>query len=84
MNGGLRNKDEVGRHTTNRMSIDDRSTASCTIVVVAKCPIPGHCKTRLIPMLGSIGAAALSKAMLADVLTSVDQCVRGRHRMSVL
>lgn len=39
-----------------------------SIVVVAKCPIPGQCKTRLIPLLGPDGAAKLARAMLSDVL----------------
>jgi len=41
------------------------------IVVVAKCPIPGKSKTRLIPMLGEEGSARLAKAMLSDVLASL-------------
>ena len=39
-----------------------------SIVVVAKCPIPGKSKTRLAPWLGETGAADLAKAMLCDVL----------------
>ena len=45
------------------------------IVVVAKCPIPGSCKTRLVPMLGNDGAANLARAMLSDVLSSICGCV---------
>lgn len=36
--------------------------------VIARAPIPGRTKTRLIPALGEDGAAALSAAMLADVI----------------
>jgi glycosyltransferase A (GT-A) superfamily protein (DUF2064 family) len=44
------------------------------IVVVAKCPIPGKSKTRLIPLLGPEGSARLARAMLSDVLVSLVQC----------
>lgn len=37
-------------------------------VVFTKPPIPGTCKTRLIPALGPEGAAALHRAMAEDVL----------------
>jgi glycosyltransferase A (GT-A) superfamily protein (DUF2064 family) len=43
------------------------------IVVVAKCPLPGTSKTRLAPLLGEDGAAALARAMLSDVLISLSQ-----------
>lgn len=36
----------------------------CRTVVLAKAPIPGNVKTRLIPALGPNGAAALAAAML--------------------
>ena len=42
-----------------------------SIVVVAKCPVPGHCKTRLIPLLGPDDAAKLARAMLMDVLATL-------------
>jgi glycosyltransferase A (GT-A) superfamily protein (DUF2064 family) len=48
------------------------------IVVVAKCPIPGKSKTRLIPLLGKEGSTKLSKAMLSDVLLTLEKCVRSR------
>jgi glycosyltransferase A (GT-A) superfamily protein (DUF2064 family) len=46
-----------------------------TVAVVAKCPIPGKCKTRLIPLLGEEGSSKLARAMLKDVLESLDQYV---------
>jgi glycosyltransferase A (GT-A) superfamily protein (DUF2064 family) len=49
--------------------------AQGSIVVVAKCPLPGQSKTRLIPLLGPQGSAALAKAMLLDVLTTLTACV---------
>lgn len=47
-----------------------RKTLAGSIVVVAKCPIPGQSKTRLIPLTGREGSSQLAEAMLADVLTS--------------
>ncbi|MDP2308659.1 MAG: TIGR04282 family arsenosugar biosynthesis glycosyltransferase [Pseudomonadota bacterium] len=42
-----------------------------TVVVIARVPAPGLAKTRLIPALGAGGAAALCRAMTADVLALV-------------
>ena len=39
----------------------------CAIAVMAKAPQPGRCKTRLAPLLGAEGAAALSAAFLRDI-----------------
>lgn len=49
------------------------------IVVVAKCPIPGKSKTRLIPMLGEAGSSQLAKAMLSDVLVTLSECNQLRN-----
>jgi rSAM/selenodomain-associated transferase 1 len=38
------------------------------IVIMAKAPIPGLCKTRLIPMLGAEGAAVLARKMLKNTI----------------
>ena len=46
------------------------------IVVVAKCPMPGKCKTRLGPFLGEEGAALLARGMLSDVLVTLTESVR--------
>lgn len=46
-----------------------------SVVVFAKCPIPGKSKTRLIPLLGEEGSVGLAKGMLSDVLKSIDGCV---------
>lgn len=43
-----------------------------TIAVVSKCPIPGKTKTRLVPLLGEEGSSQLARAMLSDVLVSLD------------
>lgn len=47
------------------------SSVSGSVVVVAKCPIPGKSKTRLIPLTGVDGSAQLATAMLADVLSAL-------------
>ncbi|KAL7581515.1 hypothetical protein ACA910_022084 [Epithemia clementina (nom. ined.)] len=49
-----------------------QSIKACgTVVVVAKCPVPGQSKTRLAPLLGDRGAANLAKAMLCDVILAL-------------
>jgi rSAM/selenodomain-associated transferase 1 len=39
-------------------------SAGCRIAVLAKAPLPGYAKTRLIPALGAAGAAALAEWLL--------------------
>jgi hypothetical protein len=58
-------------------SMEEHQTAphDGAIVVVAKCPIGGKSKTRLIPLLGEDGSANLARCMLSDVLLTLDQCV---------
>ena len=54
----------------------------CTVIVMAKAPLPGFAKTRLIPALGADGAAALAHRLLdraveqalAANLGAVDLC----------
>jgi uncharacterized protein len=48
-------------------SVDQR----VCICVFAKPPVPGRVKTRLTPLLGSLGAAELAKAFLHDTWASV-------------
>lgn len=50
-------------------------------LVVAKAPIPGRVKTRLAPLLGVDGAAALARAMLLD---TVDGCRAEVEEVGVL
>jgi len=38
------------------------------ILLFAKAPVPGACKTRLIPALGAVGAAALHRELLENTL----------------
>lgn len=44
------------------------------IIVVAKCPIRGKSKTRLIPLLGEDGSVDLARGMLSDVLLTLEHC----------
>eukprot|EP00546_Thalassionema_frauenfeldii_P007503 CAMPEP_0178915888 /NCGR_PEP_ID=MMETSP0786-20121207/12298_1 /TAXON_ID=186022 /ORGANISM="Thalassionema frauenfeldii, Strain CCMP 1798" /LENGTH=285 /DNA_ID=CAMNT_0020589091 /DNA_START=140 /DNA_END=997 /DNA_ORIENTATION=+ len=50
---------------------EQKSTVEGAIVVVAKCPLPGKSKTRLLPLLGEQGTVTLAKAMLCDVLATL-------------
>lgn len=45
--------------------------AEVSLIVIAKSPLPGRAKTRLIPDLGPEGAAALAAACLTDTLEAV-------------
>ena len=45
------------------------TTRSTRLVIFAKAPQPGNVKTRLIPLLGAVGAAQLARRMLAHTLT---------------
>jgi rSAM/selenodomain-associated transferase 1 len=40
---------------------------NCAIAIMAKAPVPGHCKTRLVPKLSPEQAAGLGAAFLADM-----------------
>ena len=67
--------DTVTTTMTNDNVVANVSRVNGTIVVVAKCPIPGKSKTRLIPLLGKEGSTKLAKAMLSDVLQTITKCV---------
>jgi rSAM/selenodomain-associated transferase 1 len=47
-----------------------------TIGVMAKAPVPGHCKTRLAAAIGDARAADLCRAMLLDTLDAITRDVR--------
>jgi rSAM/selenodomain-associated transferase 1 len=53
-----------------------RSGGGCTIGVMAKAPIPGRSKTRLMPLLTPEEAAAMSAAFLRDVTENVRLAAR--------
>ena len=47
-----------------------RDTIECAVAILAKAPIPGLAKTRLIPHLGADGAAALQRWLLRRTLAT--------------
>jgi rSAM/selenodomain-associated transferase 1 len=47
------------------------STCDAALAVFARAPLPGQCKTRLIPSLRPQGAAAFQRVLLADTLRKV-------------
>lgn len=48
------------------------------VILYTKYPRPGHSKTRLIPALGSDGAAKLQKNMTAEMVAKLEQLQNGR------
>ena len=55
--------------------------AEVTLLVIAKEPLPGRCKTRLSPPLAPVDAAALAAAALADTLETVAATPATRRRL---
>ena len=77
--GENRYKDEHFCHGGNgEIATSAATSRNHAVVVVAKCPIPGRSKTRLIPLLGEEGSSKLAKAMLSDVLVSLSKCVSNK------
>jgi uncharacterized protein len=56
--------------------IDPRSVS---LIVIAKAPLPGFAKTRLVPDLGPAGAARVAEAALADTLWAVAETAVARR-----
>jgi len=52
----------------SRAMVEPDPHEAVTIAILAKAPVPGHAKTRLIPALGAHGAAALQDRLIADTL----------------
>ncbi len=48
------------------MAAEKPTSSRETLILFARPPLPGRAKTRLIPLLGEAGAAALYRAFLAD------------------
>ena len=46
------------------------SAVATRIVIFAKAPVPGSVKTRLIPVLGKVGAARLAQRMLSNTVSN--------------
>jgi rSAM/selenodomain-associated transferase 1 len=59
------------------------AAADVSLIVIAKAPLPGRAKTRLIPALGEAGAAAVAEASLSDTLHAVAEA-RAKRRVLVL
>jgi hypothetical protein len=59
------------------------ATADTTLLVIAKQPVPGRVKTRLVPPCSYEQAAALAEAALADTLSAV-LTAPARRRLLVL
>lgn len=49
------------------------SSTSCKIIVLAKAPISGYAKTRMIPQLGKAGAAELQQRLLQQTINMCHQ-----------
>src|SRR5687767_4067016 len=47
------------------------------VAVLAKAPIPGYAKTRLIPLLGEIGAARLQEKLIERALATASAAAIG-------
>lgn len=54
-----------------------------TLVVLAKHPVPGRCKTRLSPPCTPAQAATLARAALLDTLASARQVAAHRHVLAL-
>jgi rSAM/selenodomain-associated transferase 1 len=51
--------------------------ARCVVIVMAKAPVPGYAKTRLIPALGAVGAAQLAGRLLQHAVGAALQSKLG-------
>jgi rSAM/selenodomain-associated transferase 1 len=65
-----------------RLLLKHRSAASKTsqqaedrLIVFTRCPDPGSCKTRLIPVLGETGAVELHKSLVQLTMSSISAAV---------
>lgn len=56
------------------------SARDARILVFARAPVPGRCKTRLIPALGGAGAAALHRRLVRRTLAAA---LAGGHRVEL-
>ena len=63
-----------------RISQPFRKASLPAIAVFAKSPVPGRAKTRLIPLLGPRGAAALQAALISDTTAKVNRLSRRASR----
>ncbi len=56
-------------------------SADCRIIVFAKAPTPGQVKTRLIPVLGEAGAAALQRQLILRTLRTAAAAALGSNEL---
>jgi rSAM/selenodomain-associated transferase 1 len=63
--------------------VTSEAVGPCRTVILAKAPIPGTVKTRLIPALGAEGAAALAAAMLQRTVTMAIEAALGPVELCV-
>ena len=50
--------------------------------VFARAPVPGHCKTRLIPALGAAGAAQLHERLVHHSLATAEEWLRSARQVA--
>jgi uncharacterized protein len=55
----------------------DRTTIATTIAILAKAPVPGYVKSRLIPVLGADGAADLQAWLIERTVATATKAVLG-------
>jgi glycosyltransferase A (GT-A) superfamily protein (DUF2064 family) len=56
-----------------------------TVLLVAKAPVPGRAKTRLVPWLSPDQAAALGRALLLDTLAAcLEEAAASGYRVALL
>jgi len=58
-------------------SVPTNTTHSCAMAIFARAPSPGRAKTRLIPLLGSRGAAKFQAALISDCIRKVNALAGG-------
>lgn len=63
---------------------DGETGRRVVVAIMAKAPIPGEAKTRLIPALGAERAARLQRAMLLDTIDLVREAVGAEVTMSII
>jgi rSAM/selenodomain-associated transferase 1 len=57
--------------------------ADVSLIVIAKAPLPGFAKTRLIPAVGREGAARLAAAALEDTLWAIAEAPASRRVLAI-
>jgi len=71
----------AGRRAAAAQLTTSVGAMTAALVVMAKAPVAGRCKTRLCPPLDPAQAATLAEAALADTLQTVAWTPADRHGM---